>query len=322
MQLGDAPGEMILILFATSSTLCLRVSFSRNRLVRDYMSGIAVVLVLTAALIHAMWNFLAKRASGGMPFVWLSEVCSIVIYSPLVLIIIALDRPKFDLIGIVFIFGTALLHLAYFLLLNWGYQVGDLSVVYPIARGTGPMLSTLGAIILLNERPTWLALVGAFLIVLGVFGLVGDPRMLKQGGTLTSIAYALLTGISIAAYTLWDKVAVSDLELMPIVFLWLSHIIRLTILTPFALPRRDDIRTEWRNHARYVISVAILSPIAYVLVLTALVFSPVSYVAPMRESSTLIGTIMGTRLLHEDNTLQRSLAALAVFFGIIALGLA
>lgn len=286
------------------------------------MSGIAVALVLTAALIHAVWNYLTKRASGGMPFVWLAGVCSTVIYAPLALIIIAVDQPRIGALGAVFIIGTAVLHLVYFLLLNWGYQIGDLSLVYPIARGTGPALSMLGAITLLNERPTWLAIVGALLIIMGVFGLVGNPRALRQQGSLRTVAYALLTGVSIASYTLWDKVAVSDLRLMPIVFLWLSHLIRMSVLTPFALRRMDDVRAEWNANSRYAVGVAILSPLAYVLVLTALTFSPVSYVAPMRESSTLIGTLIGTQVLKEGNTLQRTLAACAVFCGVVALGAA
>lgn len=285
------------------------------------MNGLAVVLVLTAALLHAFWNLWAKRAAGGVGFVWLSSAWSIVVYTPFALVALILNRPQISLTGGVFIAGSAALHLAYFLLLNWSYQVGDLSLVYPIARGTGPMLATLAAILFLGERPSLLALVGTLLIGLGIFSLAGSARTLRQPGASKAAAYALLTGVAIASYTVWDKVAVSDLGLMPLLMLWLSHICRTTLLAPVAAARWEEVRHEWRTHARHVMIVAVLSPLAYLLVLTALVFSPVSHVAPMRECSTLIGTLMGTRLLLEGQTLRRMMASGAVVLGVIALGL-
>ncbi len=285
------------------------------------MSGVAIGLVLTSAVLHAYWNYLSKQASGGMPFVWLFGVCSITLYGLPVLILLVVDRPHIGAAGFLFIFGSAVLHLAYFLLLNWSYQIGDLSLVYPVARGTGPTLSTLAAIVLLGERPSPLAMGGALLIAVGIFGLAGDPRTLRREGASRAVIYALMTGVTIAMYTLWDKYAVSDLLITPLVLVWLSQVFRLIMLSPFALRRWDDVRQEWHAHARYVLGVALLSPLTYVLVLTALVSNPVSYVAPMRESSTLIGTLMGTQLLMEGHTLRRVLAAGAMMIGVTALGL-
>lgn len=285
------------------------------------MSGIAIGLVLTSAVLHAFWNYLAKQASGGMPFVWLFGACSLTIYAPVVLVFVVVDPPHISATDLAVIFASAVLHLAYFLMLNWSYQIGDLSLVYPIARGTGPTLSTLVAIAVLSERPTPLAISGAFLIALGIFGLAGDPRALRREGATRAVAYAGLTGVSIAAYTLWDKYAVGEVMIMPLFLVWLSQLLRLVMLSPFALPRWQDVREEWQKNRRFVLGVAALSPLTYLLILIALISNPVSYVAPMRESSTLIGTLLGTHLLMEGHKLRRTLAAAAVMAGVAALSL-
>jgi drug/metabolite transporter (DMT)-like permease len=285
------------------------------------MSSSAILLVLLAAGLHAAWNFIAKRAAGGTPFVWLFNVCSATLYAPVVVALMLLNPPRLGIAELAFLFGSALLHLLYFLLLNWGYQEGDLSLVYPMARGTGPMLAACGAILLFGERPSPLALGGALAIGVSVVALAGNPSRIRHNHASRAVAYALLTGLSIAAYTLWDKVAVSDLMITPIVVVWISQVHRIAMLSPFAYMRREAVREEWRRHARYVVAVAVLSPLTYVLVLTALVANPVSYVAPMREISTLIGTLLGSRLLMEGHTLRRGLAATGMMAGVVALAL-
>src|SRR6266850_2019370 len=106
------------------------------------MTLLALVLVLASAILHATWNLLAKRVGGGIPFVWLFSTVATVIYAPVLLVSILQQPPVFGAPQIVFLLGTTVLHVAYYLLLNKGYQVGDLSLVYPLARGTGPVLST------------------------------------------------------------------------------------------------------------------------------------------------------------------------------------
>jgi len=140
------------------------------------MSSLALALVLSAAVVHATWNLLAKRVGGGAPFVWLFGALSSAIYAPLALGAIVVQRPRLGVQETVFIVGSGLLHLAYFLVLQRGYRVGDLSLVYPLARGTGPVLSTAAAIALFGERPSPLALAGAALVAGGVFVLTGGPR--------------------------------------------------------------------------------------------------------------------------------------------------
>ncbi len=283
------------------------------------MTHAALGLVLAAALVHATWNLLAKRIGGGTTFVWLFGVVSSAIYAPLAAGAVLIVRPHIGPVQALFLFGTAVLHLAYFLLLQSGYRAGDLSLVYPLARGTGPMLSAAAAILFLGERPSPVAIVGIVLIGAGVFALTVNPTTLGRAGAGRAAAYALLTGALIAAYTLWDKRAVSALAIPPLLLEWCSNAGLAALLTPVAVRRFPEVRALWQSQRRQVIMVAALTPLSYILVLTAMVFTPVSYVAPAREISILVGTVMGTRLLAEGDAPRRVAAACAMVAGVVAL---
>lgn len=283
------------------------------------MTGVALALILTAAFLHAAWNLLAKRAGGGPAFVWLFTGLAAVLYAPLAIGALLWAQPQVGLAELGFMAGSAVLHLGYFLVLQKGYSVGDLSLVYPLARGTGPTLSTAAAILFFGERPGAMALVGALLVSGGVFALASGPRRLRGSSAGTAVAYGLLTGMLIATYTLWDKHAVSALLIPPLLLDWSANLGRAALLTPIALRNWEAVRTEWRAHRREAVGVAVLSSLAYILVLTALRVTPVSYVAPAREVSILIGTVMGARLLAEGDALRRLAAAGALVLGVVAI---
>jgi uncharacterized membrane protein len=113
------------------------------------LSTVALTLVLTSAFLHASWNFLNKRVGArGPAFVWLFSGLNVLIYLPFVIRLVVLQRPQIEPLGWLFMAGSAMLQLVYFLLLQRGYQTGDLSIVYPLARGSGPAFSTAAAIAL------------------------------------------------------------------------------------------------------------------------------------------------------------------------------
>jgi drug/metabolite transporter (DMT)-like permease len=286
------------------------------------MTFLALTLILSAAFFHATWNLLAKRAGGetsGAVFVWLFGSLSTLLYAPLAVAVVIFQRPRLGAIELLFMFGSGVLHLGYFLLLQRGYAVGDLSVVYPLARGTGPLLATVAAIALFGERPSLVALSGVALIAAGVFSLTRGPAEGARFGW--DVIYGLSTGAFIAAYTLWDKQAVSALLIPPLLQSWSATLVSVTFLTPLAARRQEEVRAAWHAHKLEVFGVAVLSPLSYILVLTALVFTPVSYVAPAREVSILIATAMGTGLLAEGEVRRRLLAAGTMVLGVMALAL-
>ncbi len=286
------------------------------------MTLLALALVLSSAFFHATWNLFTKRAGGGVIFIWLFATLAAVFYAPLAAAVVFFQQPYIGAAGLVFMSGSIVLHLAYFILLGQSYRAGgDLSLVYPFARGTGPVLATVAAIAFFGERPSLLALGGAALIISGVFLLTGSPSELREARAGRAVVYAALTGVLIASYTLWDKHAVSALLIPPILYDWANYLGRAVLLAPLALGRWERVRAEWTAHRREAIGTALLSPLSYILILTALVATPVSYVAPAREISILIAAVMGTHLLAESHAPRRLLAASAMVLGILGLTL-
>jgi drug/metabolite transporter (DMT)-like permease len=162
-----------------------------------------------------------------------------------------------------------------------------------------------------------LALAGAALIVGAVLSLASRPSRAQDAG----IAFALLTGVSIAAYTLWDKQAVGDHHLSPIVYFWGLGLTNALLLSAWVVRRPDAVVSSWQSSRWQALGVGLLSPLAYILVLYALAKAPVSYVAPAREVSILIATALGTTLLAEEGLAHRLVAAGGIVLGIGALAI-
>src|ERR1700733_11565140 len=196
------------------------------------MPVLALIAVLLAALTHSTWNLFAKKAAGSRHFVWLYSVGSIVLYAPIIAWIWVEERPHFEERQYLALAASSGPHLGYSLSLQAGYRASDLSLVYPIARGFGPLLSFVGAVLLLGEHATLLSGLGLMLIVAGILlvaGLTREPHRAPRKG----IFYGLLTGLFIASYTLNDGWAVKVLALSPFVVDFTGNLVRLLVLTPF-----------------------------------------------------------------------------------------
>lgn len=279
------------------------------------MDPVALVLVVAAALAHAGWNVCAKRVPhGGLPFLWLYGAVSGAVCVPLAVItVLVLDRaPSGTWLLAMGLSGA--LHVGYFVLLQRGYAVGDLSVVYPLARGSGPMLSVLAAVLLLGERPGVLALIGSAVVVAGIL-VIGGFGTTRGGGAL----YGLATGVLIACYTLWDAYAVTTLAVPPAVLLIGSQLCEFLLLSPVALVRRERLAALWRAHWDMVVAIALLSPLAYLLVLFAMRLAPVSMVAPARELSIVFASLAAWLVLGEPNPRRRLAGAVVVVAGVAAI---
>lgn len=288
------------------------------------MSAAAVLLIVVAAVVHAVWNLLSKQASqrGGVAFVWLVSVTSTVLYAPLAVITTVTVRPHLGAGPLLFIAGTAVLHAAYFTTLQRGYRAGDLSLVYPLARGIGPLLASLAAVVLMGERPGAWGWLGIILVSLGVI-VLGLPDLNRSAPRPNSRAvfYGVLTGVLIATYTIWDSHAVSALAVPPLLYMWGNDLGRALLMAPFALRQRTELGALWGAYRRQVVGTAILSPLSYILVLTALSFSAVSAIAPARELSVLFAVLLGGHLLSEERLPRRVVAAVTITAGVIVIAL-
>ena len=285
------------------------------------MSIFALALILTAAAIHATWNYLLKRSGGGTLFVWWFASLSALIYAPLAIGMIWIIRPPLGWPQAALMLASAVLHTGYYLLLDRGYRSGDLSLVYPLARGSAPLITVICAVLLLQEQPSALALAGALLIASGTVGLTGNWRDLRASGDLHAVGFALLTGAAIASYTVIDKLAVAAFMVPPLLQDWAANLGRVALMTPVAVRRRAELRATWQRSWREIVGIAVLCPLSYILVLSAMVFTPVSYVAPAREISILFGTLIGARLLREANPVRRIAGAAAMVIGMACLAL-
>ncbi|TDE47559.1 EamA family transporter [Nonomuraea mesophila] len=284
------------------------------------MSPWALVLILVAAVAHASWNVLSKKASGadGLVFVWLVAVAAAVVWAPLFagFLVVTGTVPTWQNLAVISV--SMALHLGYFVLLQRGYGAADLSVVYPVARGTGPMLASLAAVLFLGERPSPAGVAGIVLVGVGVFMLSGGSA--KVG--LKEVAPGLLTGVFIAGYTVWDSQVVSAFAVAPLMLNYLGEAMRALVLAPVVLgTRRKLVLPVWREHRSRIVGTAVLIFVSYVLVLFAFTMAPVSVVAPAREISVLIGVVLGGRLLAEGDVRRRLLAAGVIVGGIVAVTL-
>ncbi len=302
------------------------------------MGLVPLILILAAAAAHAGWNLLAKQAAGGITFVWLCGVAGVTIYAPAALIQLLIAAGRLSWAGLGFMAGSAVLHAGYFNALQRGYKLGDLSLVYPLARGTGPLLSVVAAILILGETANGLSLLGASLIILAIISLASGAR---GDHARPAIALATLTGAFTAAYTVWDAHAVTVLHQPVIVYYWGAELIRAGLLAgpawrrraelsgdgprptdlPREGPRQTDLSSDRRRQVRAAVGVGVLSPAAYILILIAFTLAPVVVVAPAREVSIVIGVLIGASSLGEGHVLKRTIAATAILAGIVLLAL-
>lgn len=286
------------------------------------MSVLAFVLVFGAALAHAAWNIIAHGVSrAGLPFLWWGALASTVLWAFAIPFTGGLGTD--DLAGLAIgVLVSGALHVAYMLVLQHGYRVGNLSTVYATARGTGPFLAVLIAIVLLGERPTPLALVGVAAIIAGVVaigfvdrGASGTPRR----GVDPALLFGLLTGVAIAVYTIWDAHALRTWNLSPVAFMVGTTLVQIPFYS-FAVRRqwgavRELGRREWRR----ILVFGILSPLSYILVLTAITMAPVALVAPLREVSVVLVSLFGAFVLKESKPGWRVAASVVVLAGVVLL---
>ena len=288
----------------------------------------ALALVVLAGFIHASWNIVAKKAGGDVRFSFFTSVVMMVAWAPLGLWLAWSAVPLWGLLEWGLIVVSGVLHSVYFIILLRGYRKADLTVVYPLARGSGPLLSSLVAIFFLGEHLSSWGFVGILAVVGGVFLIAGGPRLFRQAAdpaqTLRvrkGMVYGLLTGIFIASYTVVDGYAVKFALMSPILVDYMGNFVRLALLTPSVLRDPQQARSLWASQWRYAVIVGVISPVSYVLVLYAMQVAPLSHVAPAREVSMLFAALLGGHLLGEGDRLLRLLGAAGIAFGVMALAL-
>jgi drug/metabolite transporter (DMT)-like permease len=290
------------------------------------MPSTALALVLIAALLHALWNIVAKKTGGGAHFVLMGALMIVTVWAPLGLWFAWRELPGWGTREWLVVLASGVAHLVYFNVLLAGYRAADLTVVYPVARGTGPLLSSAAAVLVLGETLGARGIAGVLAITIGILLIAGGPRLwthaqdpAERARVNAGLAWGALTGSLIALYTVIDGFAVKVLLISPILVDYVGNLLRIPFMLPQALRDRAGFVHDWRMQWKAALLLALISPLGYVLVLYAVQIAPLSHVAPAREVSMLFAALLGGRLLGEADRGARLLGAACMAGGVIAL---
>lgn len=292
------------------------------------MSPTALALILLAGVIHASWNIAAKKAGGDARFAAFTSLVIMVVWAPVGIWLGIDELPSWGRVEWAFLVASGVLHTVYYVVLLRGYRKADLTVVYPMARGSGPLLTSLVAVLWLVETISALGTVGVAAVVIGVFFLAGGPGLWRASQDPSrkqrvhkGIVYGLVTGVFISGYTVVDGYAVKFLLMSPILIDYIGNFVRLAFLMPSVLRDVPAAAVLWKRQRKYAILVGIISPVSYMLVLYAVKTAPLSHVAPAREVSMLFAALMGGHLLGEGDRKERLAGAVCIAAGVTALAI-
>lgn len=286
----------------------------------------ALAMVIVAALLHAFWNIVAKKTGGNRHFVLMGGLLLALFWAPAGLWLGWREVPRWGWVEWGFIALSGFTHLAYFKVLLKGYRVSDLTVVYPVARGTGPLVSSLLAVAFLGETLTPRGGLGVLSVCGGVFIIAGGPALLRaahdpaqRARVHAGLRWGAATGVLIAVYTVLDGYSVKKLLIGPVLIDYFGNLVRLPFMMPTLLRDPAGFSEAWRRYRWHAVILALVSPLAYILVLYAVRLAPVSHVAPAREISMLFAALIGGRLLGEGDRGSRMLGAVLMAGGVALL---
>jgi len=288
------------------------------------MTIAAMALVLASALLHAGWNVLAKKSNRKIVFIWWFLLVSAVLYLPMFLYF--LPKKIITPAGWWFAFGSGVIHFLYFYFLGRAYQSGDLSLVYPLSRAIAPIVVAIVAVIFVGEQIRTAGCIGIMAVVSGIFIIhlrsfsrnsLAEPLAALRG---EASIWAILTGLTIATYSLVDKIGVRLVE--PPVYIYLINFITWLLLSPFILKTEAGrIIAEWHKNRLNIVVVAILVTASYLMILVALRMAHVSYVVAVREMSIVFSVVLGVVLLKERYGKQKLMGSVLIIIGVVTIGL-
>ena len=291
------------------------------------MTATAILLVILSASTHAYWNFLLKRAGGTQLFVGLSKVGEVVMFAPVFLVMVAPEITKYDGLLVLAVVGAAFV-LVNYVCLALAYKHGDLSFVYPLARGSILLFLPFLAYATVGERVSTVGAAALGLIVVGIIALqlpALEWRALATLGTrLRSPAttFALIAAFAAACYTLWDKRAVQRVPAFAYIYLYTAITAVAYGLFIWRRYPRAEVAGEWKRHRWPILQVGFLNITSYLLVLVALKTGTSSYVIALRQLSIAVGVALGAWLLREHVSMPKRVGVALIVVGCVVVGMA
>lgn len=291
------------------------------------MSLLAIILVSVSALLHALKSFFTKTSLNKKVFLWWYTALGVVLYLPVFLYFLS-QNPLPLRAALLWGSCTGLIHLAYNLCYTKAYELGDLSLVYPIMRSS-PALTLILAVTLLGEEVSVQGVLGILAVVFGIYcinlkklNLVHLLKPLKALVTDRAQQFALLTMFTVVAYSIVDKLGAESMH--PLLFSYLISFSTVCLYSVYLLPQvsAQELRAEWEQSKKTILTNALISPGGYYLIVISFSFEKVSYVTGLRQLSVVFAVVLGSHLLKEEGKFVRLFSALVIFLGsfLIALG--
>ncbi len=276
------------------------------------MSLTLLALILSAAVLHATWNFFAKRSGGGLTVLWLGAAISPVATIPAA-VASQWGKPiprDGLLIGCI----SGLVHCAYWWALARMYQAGDISLAYPIARGSGVAGTAIGSIAWLHDRLSFIGAMGIGAVCVGVMALGFQRRV--EPVRARAVALALITGVTISAYSLLDDRGVENMS-APTYLAIETGVGALALALLMRRRLQAALLPAYRQHWKTAWIIGIGSPLTYLIILIAYAAGPVGYISAIREFSVVIAALLGMWFLNERMTPARWVGIALVVAGTI-----
>ncbi|MGD8718782.1 MAG: DMT family transporter [Candidatus Zixiibacteriota bacterium] len=280
----------------------------------------ALLLILASGIVLAVWNLLVKKAEDASVFFLGAIITALALYTPVFLLLLVPGLPPLNAEAVAAVFLAGLIEGTYFILLTVSYRRGDLSLVYPVSRGSAPLFIVAGAAVFLSERVTLLGYAGIGLIVLGIAAVAWPTRRATVTGP--AVALSLLTGVAIAGHHVCYKWALGFLS--PFAAIYMAWLVAGTTLGVYCLVTRP-----WRSAARYLHAnfgraalVGVISMAGFLCALVALNMTLVSYVGAARNVGMIFSVIFGALFLKEGGRLRRLVGAVAITAGVFAIAFA
>jgi uncharacterized membrane protein len=289
------------------------------------MDAFVIALVLVSAGLHVAWNVRLKTAGDPLRAATVGLLAASVGIVPAGIAAWWLDgQPPLPVEGVVLALISGVIEAVYFVLLSAAYKRGDLSVVYPIARGTAPLLAVAVGVGLLGERLGIAGSIGVALLLIGFLALQRPWQALRGHGLDPSVAFAFATGVSIASYTAIDRLGTRLID--PVTYaaiLWVTGALILVVWIRFVAG--GNLFAGGREQLRSAAIGGWLTLAAYLLILWALSIAPLSGVAPLRESAAVFAAAWGSVRLGEavdrGDLLRRIGASALIVVGAILLAI-
>ena len=277
----------------------------------------AFLLVIFAAVLHALWNFVTKRVSGNLSVLYFGLLFGCIILLPALFFFSptsVLTRSTYP-----YFVATGIIHAFYFYLLSKAYSHGHISTVYPIARGSGVIGTTIVAIFLLGDAISLYGITGILCTTAGILfiGLRKDEGVEDYRG----VGFALLVGVTIVFYSIVDMMAVQLIN--PIVFIFGICFLTVVFLTPYMIiSRKNELINAWKNLKKYSLIIGGGAVGGYLIILFVFRIAPVSYVVAARELSVAFGALLGVWFLGEPLSMKKTIGLVLVVLGLVMIKIA